>query len=1048
MAVIYDWGNPQIIGENKEKGHVLAIPYLNEKSALKEGKSPYFRNLNGEWKFFWVPKPADRHIDFYETDFDVQEWNTIQVPGTFELQGYGMPYYLATSYPPSLRTRNAPNIDENDNPVGSYKREFSIPKTWNNREIFIYFGGVKSAFYLWINGQKVGYSQGSMTPAEFNITKYLKRGKNQVAVEVYKWSDGSYLEDQDFWFLGGIFRDVFLYSKPKIHIWDYFARCDFDENYKDAEIKLRVNLRNFLEKNISKYKIEVSLLNEKKEAEGSSPLLVSHVKMSSDSEHTLDLETIVKEPKKWSAETPNLYHLLIKLIDPKGEIVELLHSHFGFCKVEIKESQIFINGKSILFKGVNHHDFDPKLGYSIPYERMEQDVQIMKQNNINAVRMSHYPSDRRFYDLCDKYGLYVLDEANVETHGFMGNIYLRTKLDNKWSKACVDRMERMVERDKNHPSVFMWSLGNEACFGPPHFKMKDAALKIDSTRPIHYENDLDLKVSDVFSAMYFSPKKVEQIGNFEKIKYRFPNGSLSPKAYKNKPFILCEYAHAMGNSLGNFQEYMALFEKYPNCVGGFIWDFVDQGLLKKTEDGEEFWAYGGDYGDEPNSLNFCINGIVRPDRTPNPSLYEVKKVYQNVSVKPIDPPEGKFEIQNKYKFVNLSFLDIGWELTENGRIIQNGKIRSQRIEPLESKEIKVPFVKPQLMPGAEYHLMLRFLLKKKTKWANKGHIIAWDQFKLPFKLVKSKELFLDLPSVEVKYTGDKINVLGRNFSVIFCKISGALESYEFDGYSYFNSALNPNFWRAPIDNDNLKRVVTYYYPFLGWTIPTNPWKDAAIKKKIHKIRVDKVAPHIKVVDIYIKYPKGNTLYRSKYTIYGNGEILVEVEFTPSKELVRLGMQTTIDSELENFTWFGRGPHETYEDRKLSAAVGLYSGTVDDLIHQYVYPQENGNRTEIRWVAITNNASKGLKFSGVEDTLLNFSVWPYSQDDLEKAEHIYELPKRENLTFNIDYKQRGVGGDSPGFPTVHDDYKLKAKTKYSYKFKISPLFKDELEMESK
>ena len=1040
-----DWEDPQIIGENKEQGHVLVIPYSNEKTALREGKSPYFRSLNGEWNFFWVPKPADRPVDFYKTDFDIQEWNSINVPGTFELQGYGMPYYLATSYPPSLRKRNAPNIDDNDNPVGSYRREFSLPKNWNEREIFIYFGGVKSAFYLWINGQKVGYSQGSMTPAEFNITQYLKKGKNQVAVEVYKWSDGSYLEDQDFWFLGGIYRDVFLYSKPKVQIWDYFVRCDFDDNYKDAEIKLRVKLRNYLEKKISKHKIEVSLLNEKKEPVGSNPLLVSHVKMDADSELTLDLETIVKKPEKWSAETPYLYHLLIKLVNTKGEVVELLHCNFGFCKVEIKESQLFINGKSIIFKGVNHHDFDPVLGYSIPLERMEQDIQIMKQNNINAVRTSHYPSDRRFYDLCDKYGIYVMDEANVETHGLMGDIYLRGKLSDKWSKACVDRMERMVERDKNHPSIFMWSLGNEACFGPPHFKMKDTALKIDSTRPIHYENDLDLKVSDVFSAMYFPPKKVEQIGKFEKIKYRFPNGSISPKEYKDKPFVLCEYAHAMGNSLGNFQEYMDLFEKYPNCIGGFIWDFADQGLLKKSEDGDEFWAYGGDYGDEPNSLNFCINGIVRPDRTPNPSLFEVKRVFQNVSIRPIDPPEGRFEIQNKYKFLNLSFLDIEWELTEDGRIIQNGKIRSQKIEPSQGKEIKVPFKKPLLMPAAEYHLKLKFLLKKKTRWAKKGYLIAWEQFKLPFKLVERKELFLDLPSVDVKYIGDKIKILGRNFTVVFCKLSGTLESYEFDRYSYFNSHLSPNFWRAPIDNDNLKRVASYYYPLLSKALPTNPWKIANSKKKIHKIRVDKVAPHIKVVDIHIKYPKGDSPHRSKYTIYGNGEIMVEVEFKPSKELIRLGMQTTLNAKLKNFEWFGRGPHESYEDRKLSASVGLYSGSVDNLIHDYVYPQENGNRTDVRWIKITDDEGKGLKFSSMSDDYLNFSAWPYSQEELENAEHIHELPINENLTFNIDYKQRGVGGDSPGIPTVHDEYKLKAKDNYSYKFKISPILGTVFEM---
>ncbi|MHA2307980.1 MAG: glycoside hydrolase family 2 TIM barrel-domain containing protein [Candidatus Heimdallarchaeaceae archaeon] len=1039
MNEIPDWENLNVINRNKEKGHVSNISYLDQKTALKESKSPFFRSLNGAWKFHWVPKPLNRPIDFYKLDFDVKDWDEIQVPGTFELQGYGIPYYLATSYPPALRKRRAPNIDKEDNPVGSYKKSFRIPKEWKDREVFIHFAGVKSAFYLWINGQEVGYSQGSMTPAEFNITEYLKSGNNQIAVEVYKWSDGSYLEDQDFWFLGGIFREVFLYSKPKVFVQDYFAKSDFDENYNDAELKIRVNIKNTITKNIKGYKLEISLLDHSKKAVESDPILVSHVKIPKESDIMLDLAAFVRQPMKWSAETPYLYHLLLKLINPKGEVEEFLHSRFGFCKVEIKDSQILINGQSIIFKGVNHHDFDPDTGYTVPYERMVQDVKIMKQNNINAVRTSHYPADSRFYNLCDEYGLYVLDEANLETHGFMGDFYLKKKLKDKWSEAAVDRMERMVEINKNHPSIFMWSLGNEACFGPPHYKMKEAALRIDSTRPFHYENDMNLKVSDVFSTMYFTPQKMEKVGKLETVKYRFPNGSISPEAYADKPYIQCEYAHAMGNSLGNFQEFMDVFEKYPNCIGGFIWDFVDQGLNKTTNEGKKYWAYGGDFGDKPNSSNFCINGIVRPDRTPNPSLFEVKKVYQNITVKAIDLVTGEVEIHNKYRFLNAKFLKIEWEVTGNGEILKQGSIPSKNIEPLSSKIVTIPYEKPDLTPGVEYHLLLKFSLKKAALWEKKGYVVAWEQFELPYKIAQTETIPLDLPAVELEYTEREIKVVGRNFAVTFGKDSGVLESYTFNNTQIITYPLHPNFWRAPIDNDNLKRVASYYYPFLSRFIPTNSWKNASKNRAIKNIRVDKISSDVKLVEVTMKFPKGKNLYKTRYTIDGKGEILVEVEFNPSKDLVRLGMQMKLKEGLKQFKWFGKGPHETYEDRKIGAQIGIYSASIEELIHDYVYPQENGNRTDVRWVTVTNDEGKGFQITDYKGTLLNFSAWPYTQDELEEAEHIHELPRNENITFNIDYRQRGVGGDFPGLPSVHEEYKLKKDVNYSYSFRIKPLF---------
>ena len=1038
MQEVLDWEDPLFIGENKEKGHTICMSYKDIESAVSKKKSPYFQSLNGKWKFNWVAKPDNRPADFHRTDFEVASWDEIEVPGTFELQGYGMPYYLAHSYPPSLRTRRVPNIDHEDNPVGSYRKSFKVPKSWEGREIFIHFGGVKSAFHIWVNGEKVGYSQGSMTPAEFNITSYLKKGTNHLAVQVYKWSDGSYLEDQDFWFFGGIYRDVFLYSKPKLFISDYFAFTKFDESYKDATLHLEVILDNFTGKRVIKHRFEAYLLDGKKPL-NNNPIAKKNISLKkSDSVIKLDFEILVKKPKKWSAETPNLYSLVFLVYNDKEEIVDCISNKFGFCQVEIKIEQLLINGESIIIKGVNHHDCDPDYGYSIPYERLKQDVEIMKQNNINAVRTSHYPSNPSFYELCDEYGIYVLDEANVETHGLHATWNVASKMSEIWTEAVVDRMERMVARDRNHPSVIMWSLGNEAGFGKPFHAMKEAALKLDDTRPFHYDEDHYCEIMDVMSNMYFPPKKVELIGNHQEVPMRFPARNIKPEDYAGKPFVLCEYAHAMGNSLGNFQEYMDLFEKYHNCIGGFIWDFADQGLRKKTDDGREYWAYGGDFGDTPSSLNFCINGIVRPDRTPNPSLYEVKKVYQEVSIKLIDIYEARIEVTNKYRFLSLDFLDLVWKVTADGEIVESGRVPLKRFGPLSTREIVIPYTQPELNQQVEYQLTISFLLKKKTLWADKGYTLAWEQFKIPYKVPEKKRETFNLPSIEIEYTETDIRIKGRDFIIAFGKETGAIELYQHKRHKLITSPLEPNFWRAPIDNDNLKRVVSYNFPILGWLIRTNPWKYASRDREVEKIRIDKYRGNVIKVEVLMKLVKTHGFYTTTYTIYGDGIFEVEVEINPKKELIRLGMQTSLAPEFNRFEWFGRGFHESYEDRKTGAAIGKYSGTAEDLIHDYVFPQENGNRTDVRWLKVLNSEGIGFKITDTSGKYINFSAWPYTQEDLETAEHTYDLPRRDNVTLNIDYKQRGVGGDFPALPTVHDKYKLKKDIKYTYSFRVNPI----------
>lgn len=1036
MIKSMDWENAEMIGQNKEPPHNTLIPYQDIDSALtgKFESSQYYMSLNGKWKFNWVRKPSDRPIDFYKNDYDVGNWDEISVPSNWQLHGYGIPIYTDSKYPYSIKRKKIPSIDHEYNPVGSYRKEFVIPEDWNKRQIFIHFQGVKSAFYLWVNGNKVGYSQGSMTPAEFNITNYIKKGKNILAVEVYRWSDGSYLEDQDMWRFSGIFRDIFLFSTPNIHIRDFFVFCDFDRSYYDVFLKIRAKVHNCTTNQYDDYNVECKLLDRNNNIIGADPLITKTFSCKNNEEILIEMETKVEHPQKWSAETPYLYKFLLILKSPNGGVIEVEQCRYGFRKIEIKNAQIYINGVSIIFKGVNRHEHDPDHGRSIPYSRMIQDIEILKQNNINAVRTSHYPNHPKFYDLCDEYGIYILDEANVESHGLRRKL---PKSDPKWTKAVVDRMVSMVERDKNHPCVFMWSLGNEAGFGKNFIKMKEATLKIDNTRPIHYEGDYKLKVSDVFSTMYTTTKVLERFAQAKKgliYSIFYPR---KPRHYKKKPHILCEFAHAMGNSLGNFQEYMDIFEKYEICTGGFIWDFVDQGLRKLSDDGEEFWAYGGDYGDEPNSTNYCCTGILLPDRTPHPALYEVKKVYQNIKVYPLDLVKGLFKIHNKYNFINSAFLEIKWELTANGNKIQEGDLHSIVINPRETKHVKIPFEKPDLNPNTDYYLLIKFKLQGDTLWAKKGYTIAWDQFKIPFKTPVLPMIDIkSTPNIDLKTITGFFIIKGKNFNIIINRKTGTLDSYEFNGNVLISTPLIPNFWRAPIDNDiNILRHIPVFKKEIY------RWKDAAQKRKLIKISSEQIDPSIIRIIILFKIPNGKSTQKIIYEIYGTGDIIIKNRFTPKKDLIRFGMQMSIPKEFNKMTWLGRGPHESMFDRKNGAAIGFYSGSVEELIHNYIRPQENGNKTDVRWVVFTNKNGLGLFFADIGGSYLNISAWPYTMEDLEKAQHINELPRRENITINIDYQQQGVGGDRIGLLDVHKEYKLRKNKQLSYCFLFKPYTKE-------
>ncbi|MFW9923405.1 MAG: glycoside hydrolase family 2 TIM barrel-domain containing protein [Candidatus Thorarchaeota archaeon] len=1040
---IADWENPEIVNINREPAHATLMPFRDINEALKNHrtKSPFYKSLNGKWKFHFVNSPEERPIEFFLPEFDIHLWKEITVPSNWQLQGYDVPIYTNIKYPYSLslKKKEIPKIDHSKNPVGSYRTDFLIPKDWKDREIFLNFDGVSSAFYVWINGKFVGYSQDSMTPAEFNITSFLQEGKNTLAVEVYRWSDGSYLEDQDMWRLSGIFRDVYLFSTPKIHIRDFLIYSKFDRFFSTALLNIISKVKNFSDISVDTASIEVHLYDNEKEV-ATSPFIIESFSIDSNSETTLNLKTEVEQPKKWTAETPYLYDLIMVLRNFRGTILEVINTKIGFRDVEIKGSQLFINGKSIKLKGVNRHEFDENNGYAISTKLMEEDIKLMKQYNINAVRTSHYPNHPEFYDLCDKYGIYVLDECNLESHGLRNII---PKDDPKWTIACLDRMESMVERDKNHPSIFMWSLGNEAGIGSNFKKMKELTNNLDPTRKIHYEGDHHIEIADVFSTMYSTPAQLEEAGELKKTRPDWFAKKIGPEYYQDKPRVLCEYAHAMGNSLGNFQKYMDMFEKYDRCIGGFIWDFVDQGIKQKSSDGEEYWAYGGDFGDKPNDKNFCINGIFLPNREPNPSAFEVKKVYQNIKVEAIDLLNYKFKIENKNIFRPLDFVEIIWEFTENGKTKQKGKLDDLDIPPKQNIEIVLPIKSPKLSPKTEYHISFGFKLNQNEIWAKKGYLVAWDQFKVPFEVPNPNVIDINkIPEIELFEEKDSIKIKSKEFQLIFNKNHGLISSLTYKGKEYLVESIEPNFWRAPIDND--LGLYNNAPKFLVDIVKHSffRWKKANKKRKVKKININSISPSMIEITVLIRILQGKSPLKITYKIYGTGEIIIENSFVPAKEMIRFGTQTKLAAKYKQVKWFGRGPHETMLDRKSGAMVGVFSSSVEELIHNYVKPQENGNRSDIRWVSLTDDKGDGLLISTVGEHLINFSTWPYSMDDLENAKHIHELPKRDFITLNIDYDQRGVGGDWPAIALTHDEFRLKKNNLYKYAFKIQPITKDE------
>jgi beta-galactosidase len=1014
-----DWENPAIISENKEPGHAHFYPFDNEQTAIenKPQKSPFVKSLNGMWKFNWVRKPADRPLEFYKDDYDVSRWADIKVPGNWEFEGYGIPIYTDVSYP---FPANPPFIPNDYNPVGSYRRTFTIPENWDGRQIFIQFGGVKSAFYLWINGNKVGYSQGSKTPAEFNITKFIRGGENTVSLEVYRWSDGAYLEDQDYWKVSGIERDVILFSTPQVMIRDFFARSGLDDNYKNGEFELTISINNYLSSDLSNYIVRADILDDNHESVFGEALTQS-VAVSSQDETVINFNSAVNTPRQWTAETPNLYTLLITLRDDQNKLIETVSCKLGFKRVEIRDGQLLVNGVAITIKGVNRHEHEPKTCRVVTEEYMIRDIELMKQFNINSVRTSHYPNVPRWYELCDEYGLYVIDEANIESHG-MGYDPDETLGNNPdWQEAHLDRARRMVERDKNFASIIIWSMGNEAGDGC-NFETIYKWIKIrDKSRPVQYERARLYPHTDIYCPMY---ARIWRLKDYAAVT-------------QTRPLIMCEYAHAMGNSVGNLQDYWDVIYANRQLQGGFIWDWVDQGMLAVTDDGEEYFAYGGDFGPPEihTDTNFCINGLIAPDRTIHPHIWEVKKVYQFIKVRPVDLNLGKISIENRYDFIDLSNIEMHWSIDGNNRSIVSGSLDNLNIAPHEIREITLPLGEIDPEKGVEYYLNVSFLTKKDQPLVKKGYEVAWDQLELPvYKEIASINSD-EFSPLRIDQSDNSIRVEGDRFKFEFDKKSGKLTSLYFEGHELVKLGLEPNFWRAPNDND------------FGNYMPKRcaVWLEASKNRQAADVSLDQINDGEIKITVKSRFPATGSELTTTYSILGSGDIIVENNFNPGPdmdnlpEIPRFGMTMQLPGDFDNMSWYGRGPQESYWDRKTGARIGIYEGKVEDQYHPYLRPQENGTKTDVRWVSLTNDGGIGLLAVGMpllSVSASHFTIDDYANGPSKEQRHTYHMKKRNLVTLNLDYKQMGVGGDTSWGARPHDKYTLYPK-EYSYRFRLKP-----------
>lgn len=1050
---VHDWENHHVLQINREPARAAFTPFHAQKGDCSIC-------LDGTWKFRWTPVPDERIVEFYQTDFNDKDWVGFPVPANWEVNGYGTPIYVSAGYPFKIdppRVMGEPKVDyttyKERNPVGQYRRSFQLPAGWEARgQTFLRFEGVMSAFYVWINGERVGYSQGSMEPSEFNITNYLHAGENQIALEVYRYSDGSYLEDQDFWRFGGIHRSIHLLHTPDIRIRDYAVRTlPVSTDYQDFILQI--------DPQFSVYRgmtgKGTTLQGVLKDASGR-----EIATLKGDVEDILDLEhkagrmnewypqrgprklgrmsATIKSPKRWTAETPYLYKLHLTLLTAEGEVIEQVEQSVGFRSVEIRNGQLLVNGAPVRFRGVNRHEHDPRTARVMSEERMLQDILLMKQANINAVRTSHYPNVSRWYELCDSLGLYVMDEADIEEHGLRG--ILASTPD--WHAAFLDRAVRMAERDKNHPSIVMWSMGNESGYGPNFAAISAWLHDFDPTRPVHYEGaqgaggEPDPKTVDVISRFYTRVKQEylnPGIAEGED-KERAENArwerllEIAERTNDNRPVMTSEYAHSMGNALGNFKEYWDEIYSNPRMLGGFIWDWVDQGIYKTLPDGRIMVAYGGDFGDKPNLKAFCFNGLLMSDRETTPKYWEVKKVYSPVELR---VESGELRVTNRNHHTDLSQYRCLWTLSIDGKQKDQGEITLPEVAPGESETIPLPVSiagkKASAKATSDLRLTISFILKRDALWAKAGHEVAWEQFCIQEGALLSSKLE-NRGRLKVRADEEHLSISGSGFSIQWEKnATGSLTSLTYHGKEMLahpaDFPLQPvtQAFRAPTDND--KSFGNWLAK--DWSLHQMDNPRISLDSFKHEVREDGAV--IVRVQTRNRYKEGAIVTTSLYTILSDGTIDLKTTFQPQgilPELPRLGIAFCLSSDYNTFIWQGRGPQDNYPDRKTSAAVGLWKGSVADQYMHYPRPQDSGNKEEVRLLMLTDRHGKDIRVDAVED-VFSASALHYTAQDLYKETHDCNLKPRSEIILSLDAAVLGLGNSSCG-PGVLKKYAIDKK----------------------
>ena len=1023
------WENPTNISWNKLKAHATFYPFPSAELARTGDRtqSPWFQSLDGEWDFFFVHNPQELPEDHAAkaTAGDL-DWQSITVPGNWELQGFGSPIYINWDYPfepvnPPFVPANGTEDPHRSNPVGIYRRAFTVPADWDDKRVVLHFGGVSSAFFVYVNGEKVGYSQDSRLPAEFDISAYLREGENTVVAEVYRWSAGSYLEDQDHWRMSGLHREVYLVARPEVHLEDFFVRTELDDSYRNAVLRVEPKMHTRDLAALAGLQLRAQLFDPSGnpvwkapaglELERHADFFTRRRNIGANGERKLPgLSVDVENPLKWTAETPHLYTLLLSVHEADGTVREATSRPIGFRDVAWGPDGLRINGQEVLLLGVNRHDHDPATGKTVSEERMIQDIVLMKQANLNAVRTSHYPNDPRFYELCDQYGLYVMDEANHETHKLGG---LLSGYSN-FGSALLERGMRMVERDKNHPSIISWSLGNESGSGPAHAAMAAWIRTYDPSRFVHSESAAlrekgvhsDLDYVDVRSRMYYPIPDMEKI-------LANPDDT--------RPLLYCEYAHSMGNSTGHLYKFMDAFRANPRFIGGFIWDWVDQGLYQTTEDGERYFAYGGDYGEEFTDGAFCLNGLVFPDRAPQPAYWEAKKVFQPIRA---ELSGSNLTVHNDMDFTALDVLELRWEVLRDGATTDAGRMDLPAVAAGQSETIPLPV--PALNGPQEYVLTVSFHLKEAESWAPAGHELAWEQFTLQPGAQALATSTGDAPRVE--QDRETIQISGEGYTARVSRRTGLLESYVVGGQELLAQPLRPNFWRAPTDNDLASRI----------TREMAEWETAAAKATVTSVKVRRQGG-TQEIETILGLLGGKATERLLYTFDAAGKVTVNARITMADGLPKLpkvGLSMAIPADYDQVRYYGKGPFENYQDRETGARIGTFEMPLAEFGTPYVRPQENGNRMGVRWIEFSNGEGQGLRIAGRD---LNVSAWPYTQADLIAARHTVDLPRREFITVNVDAAQMGVGGDDTWTPRArpHEEHLLKAGN-YTWGMILEPI----------